>query len=222
MPSSPPAKRAAAWAALSNTKLEVRNSASACSPNWLRTWPARTPRVASSRLLSIKKPGPKRTGFFRHALAAFITRPQAVAQIGAKAKIISGWEGETELRGVALLRVARGVAAGFDAAQIIAGDVAGDVVAVEARGLEVRELRVGAAHGVLQLVEILVDERVGADFARHLLLAAVRGDQLRARRHVDAVDVREAHRRRRGSEKHLARPGLARHLHDLAAGRAAH
>ncbi len=56
IPASPPLKRPAAWAALSNTKLEVRNSASACSLNSVRTWPARTPRVASS-LSSIKKPG---------------------------------------------------------------------------------------------------------------------------------------------------------------------
>ena len=35
-------KRAAASAALANTKLEVRKIGSACSPSWVRTWPART------------------------------------------------------------------------------------------------------------------------------------------------------------------------------------
>src|SRR6185437_4721838 len=35
-PASAPEKRAAAWAALSKTKLEVRNRASECSLNWLR------------------------------------------------------------------------------------------------------------------------------------------------------------------------------------------
>src|SRR5919108_6592354 len=95
MPSSP-ANRAAACAALSNTKLEVRYSASACSWNWLRTWPARTPNVAVSSFSSIKKPGPhlrlKRDRVLRHALAAFVTRPQAVAQIGARKGTISGGE----------------------------------------------------------------------------------------------------------------------------------
>jgi hypothetical protein len=38
-------KRAAACAALSNTKLEVRNSASECSANSVRNIPARTPLV---------------------------------------------------------------------------------------------------------------------------------------------------------------------------------
>ena len=40
-------------------------------------------------------------------------------------------------------------------------------------------------------------------------------------RHVDPVDVRKAHRRARGREIHLARAGLARHLHDFARRRAA-
>ena len=38
---------AAACAALSNTKLEVRNSASLCSLNWLRSVPERTARVSN-------------------------------------------------------------------------------------------------------------------------------------------------------------------------------
>ena len=54
---APPVKRPAACSALSNTKLEVRNSASACSLNWVRIWPARTARVASSLSSFIKKPG---------------------------------------------------------------------------------------------------------------------------------------------------------------------
>src|SRR5918911_4159256 len=87
MPSSAPAKRAAACAALSKRKLEVRYSASECSWNWLRTWPARTPSVAKLSFSLIKKPGRGADRVSRHALAAFITRPQAVAQIGATEKL---------------------------------------------------------------------------------------------------------------------------------------
>ena len=47
------------WAALSKTKLEVRYSASACSLNWLRSWPALTASVSrrksSFMTLSSKK-----------------------------------------------------------------------------------------------------------------------------------------------------------------------
>jgi len=46
LPGSSPMKRAAACAALSYTKLEVRNNASLCSPNWLRAVPARTANVS--------------------------------------------------------------------------------------------------------------------------------------------------------------------------------
>jgi hypothetical protein len=53
-----PPKPAAAAAAFSNTKLEVRNSASECSPKSLRAVPARTPRVEMSFSLAIKKPDP--------------------------------------------------------------------------------------------------------------------------------------------------------------------
>ena len=48
------------------------------------------------------------------------------------------------------------------------------------------------------------------------------GNQFVARRHVDAIDVGKAHRRRGRSEIHLAGTGIARHLHDLATGGAAH
>ena len=48
------------------------------------------------------------------------------------------------------------------------------------------------------------------------------GHQFTAGRHVDAIDVGVAHRGGGTGHVHLARPGLARHLHDLAAGGAAH
>src|SRR5882762_10198681 len=227
MPLWPPVKRAAACAALSKTKLEVRNSASACSLNSVRRCPARTPSVARSAFFSIKKPrlicelsGP---GFSRHALAAFITRPQAVGSNRREKASISGCEVQIELCAFGVVpRVARGIAPDLDVAQVVAGDIPRDVVPVEARGLEVLQPRIGAAHRVLQRVKVLVDERIGADLSRHLLLAAMRGDQLGAGRHVDAVDIGEAHRRRRRGEEHLARARFARHLHDLAAGGAAH
>jgi hypothetical protein len=46
LPGSSPMKRFAACSALSKVKLEVRNSASLCSWNWLCTLPARTASVS--------------------------------------------------------------------------------------------------------------------------------------------------------------------------------
>src|SRR5262245_61713355 len=163
MPASSPVKRAAACLALLNTKLEVRNSASECSWNSVRAIPARTPLVAISYGLAIKKPGPlcSGPGSPRHALAGFITRPQAVApQIGAKPNYIRppiSREGrrlrgqiQVQLGGLVLAGVAFGVAPDLDRAQVVGGDVAGDVVPVEAGGLEAAEPGVAAPHRVLE------------------------------------------------------------------------
>ena len=83
-------------------------------------------------------------------------------------------------------------------------------------------LRIDRAHVLDQRREVLIDQLVGADLARDFLVAAAGRDQLVARRHVDTVDIGKAHRRRRRSEEHLARARLTRHLHDFAAGGAAH
>ena len=68
--------RAAASAALPNTKLEVRNIASECSLNWLRTVPARTASVSmsysysySSFMFDSKTKNPERQARFGVSLA---------------------------------------------------------------------------------------------------------------------------------------------------------
>src|SRR5690606_3471847 len=80
----------------------------------------------------------------------------------------------------------------LDAVEVFRRDVAGDVVAVEARGLELADPRSGGSHRALHRVDALVDQGVGADRDPDLFIAAAMGDQLAAGRHVDAVDVREA------------------------------
>jgi hypothetical protein len=94
-------------------------------------------------------------------------------------------------------------------------DVAGDVAAVEATGLEALQARLQRGHDALHRVEVLVDQRIGADvwrissLLRSAAISSARG------RHVDAVDVGEAHRRRGRRQIDLAGTGFARHLHDL-------
>jgi hypothetical protein len=83
-------------------------------------------------------------------------------------------------------------------------------------------LRVQRADGALHAVDVLVDQRVAADDLAHLVDRAAMGHQFARRRHVDAVHVGEAHRRRGAGHVDLAGAGVARHLHDLAAGGAAH
>jgi hypothetical protein len=98
----------------------------------------------------------------------------------------------------------------------------GDVLAVEAGTVEACDRGISVRPPPLRGRRVLVDQPVAAQQLLDVLLAAAVRDQLLARRHVDAVDVRIAHRRRRGRQVHLARTGIARHLHDLLAGGAAH
>ena len=111
---------------------------------------------------------------------------------------------------------------GFDAIEVLGRHVAGHVVAVEARRLEFLQRRVDVAHRLLQRFDVLIHEVIRADHARDFFVRAAVRDEFAARRHVDAVHVREFHRRRRRRENHLVRARIARHLHDFVRGRAAH
>ena len=106
--------------------------------------------------------------------------------------------------------------------QVVVVDVARHIVAVEHRGVETLDLRVAVAHGLDEIVQILIDQAVGADGFGHLLVGAAVRDQFLARRHVDAVDIGIADRGRRRGEIDLAGTGVPRHLDDLLRGGAAH
>src|SRR5213592_3123595 len=73
-----------------------------------------------------------------------------------------------------------------------------------------------AAGGLQHAVEREVAERVGGEVATDLVHLMARGDQLLARRRVDAVVARPLDRRRRDAHVDLARAGAAQHAHDLA------
>ena len=73
-----------------------------------------------------------------------------------------------------------------------------------------------------QAMQVLVDQPVCADDLLNLFDGSAVGNQLRRGRHVDAVHVRIAHRRRRRRKIDLAGARLARQLDDLLRGRAAH
>src|SRR5207248_2020472 len=66
--------------------------------------------------------------------------------------------------------------------QVVGGDVAGDVIAVEARSLEFLQPWIGRAHRALERFEVLVDEEVGADLDGDLGFGAAGGDELLRRR----------------------------------------
>src|SRR5437762_1934714 len=105
--------------------------------------------------------------------------------------------------------------------EIFGRDVSGHVFAREAGGVELLDARILVLAGCDQVGEVLVHQPVRADEARHLLHRAAARDQLARRRHVDPVDVREAHGRGGGGEVHLLRAGFAGELDDLRRSRAA-
>src|SRR5690606_5544858 len=105
-----------------------------------------------------------------------------------------------------LLRLVRTQLA--DALEVIWFDP-GHVLAAEAGAVEAAagELRPGDRG--FEVGQDLVDQPVAAEQLLDLLLAAPVGDQFVDRRHVDAVDVRMAHRRRGRGQVDLARAGVA-------------
>src|SRR3989344_7156129 len=76
------------------------------------------------------------------------------------------------------------VALAFDAVEVLAADIAGDVLAVEAGTIEVLDLGVALARGFDQVGQVLVNELIGADDFRNLVFGAAVADQFLARRHV--------------------------------------
>jgi hypothetical protein len=70
--------------------------------------------------------------------------------------------------------------------------------------------RVERAHDALHRVDVLVDQRVGADELADLLDAAAVRDQFLARGHVDAVHVGKSHRRRRAEAMYTLRAPASR------------
>src|SRR6476619_6526998 len=75
----------------------------------------------------------------------------------------------------------------------IAGFDAGHVLAIEARRIEVIDALLRPRHGLLQVLEVLVDQPVATEDLLDLLFAAIVGDEFVDRRPVDAVDVRITH-----------------------------
>src|SRR4029453_3526377 len=122
-------------------------------------------------------------------------------------------------REIATLLSARFVALGGEVRQVVGRDVAGDVVTVEARRLELPDPGICRADRGLERCQILVNQKIRADLAGDFGFAASGRYELALVRHVDPVNIRIAYRRARRSEVHLARAGLARHRHDLTAGR---
>ena len=107
--------------------------------------------------------------------------------------------------------------------KIFGCDVARDVAAVEARAVEGLDRWVHVAEHLVEVLDGRVDHGVGAEDLRDLLGAlAVAAEQFGARRHVDAVDVREHDARGGRGHEDLDGAGLAGHAHDFGHGRAAH
>jgi len=109
-----------------------------------------------------------------------------------------------------------------DLFQITRGHAAGDVLAGEARGVELTQARIPALHRVDDPVERLEEESVGVDGPGDILLAAVERDELGHRRHVDAVDVLISHRGSRRGEVDPPGASIARLPDNLPGGGAAH
>ena len=79
-------------------------------------------------------------------------------------------------------------------------DIARDVIAIEARRIETRDLRVHAETRLQEVFDGLVNQTIRAEGGANFILSLVVGDEFLARRHVDAVHVGKANWRRCGGE----------------------
>src|SRR5215469_7436099 len=78
-----------------------------------------------------------------------------------------------------------------------------------------REAGADLGDGTLEVAKILEDDAVGADIFGKLVDGLAACDQLRARGHVDAVDVGVDYRRRGGTDVNASCSEFAAHGDDL-------
>src|SRR5690606_4105516 len=110
------------------------------------------------------------------------------------------------------------VARALDLSQVELVDVTGHVVAVKYRAVEPGDGRITFAHRIDQILQILIDQPVGADQLRHLIHGPVVCNQFVGRGHVDAVDVGVTYLWRCRAKVDILRSGFTGHLNDLTAG----
>src|SRR5665213_2090804 len=84
--------------------------------------------------------------------------------------------------------------------EVLEGYVTGDVLAGETRGVELHDVRIVVLAGGHEILQILVNQPVGADELPDFLDAAAGRHQFTGGRHVDAIDVGKTHRRSGGCE----------------------
>src|SRR5690554_2354155 len=149
MPCCSPEKRAAASAALPKTKLEVRNSASLCSPKAVRCVPARTAWVSKSKSS---------------------TDPSVF--LGARRKI------QIKLAGVGFITAAFLLATRiFHAVEIRCGDVARDIASIEARGFKPFDGWIERQNRSFKVFQVLIRQTVRADFTTDLFFVPMRSEE---------------------------------------------
>jgi hypothetical protein len=75
------------------------------------------------------------------------------------------------------LVIAVAFACHLDGRQILGTDIAGDVRAIEARGIEMAQRRFEVTNRRLECFEILIDQGIGTNFTADLLAGATGGNQ---------------------------------------------
>src|SRR5579863_7132544 len=141
---------------------------------------------------------------------------------GSRASLVSAPANDLQLTGaLAPRQLGRIRAYELQPLEVLGRHIPGDVHTGETRRVELLDARILVLAGGDQVIQILVDQPVGADQALDLGDAAPAPHELTRGRHVDAVDVGEAYRRSGGGEVHLGSASLAGQLDDLRRGRAA-
>src|SRR3989344_3580306 len=108
------------------------------------------------------------------------------------------------------------------AGDALGGNVSGHINTIKAGRIKPYDGAIEGAHRLFHAVHILINQCVAANRLANLFHGAAMGHQFAAGGHVNTVHVGVTHRRCSAGKVHLARAGIACHLHDLAAGGATH
>src|SRR5690606_7248019 len=160
------------------------NSASPCSPSGPRCCPARTASVSKlAPVRSLSRRPASHSILITYTLRCGAT---AAPPPGIRESVVMQPDDFIDRIRLGLAQI---VARLFDALQIGLVDIAGHIMAIENRTVELLDLDLAATHRVLEVLKILVDQPIGADQLGHFFGGAIVGNQLMGAGHVDAVHV---------------------------------
>src|SRR5690606_36685981 len=101
-------------------------------------------------------------------------------------------------------------------------NMTGYVSPIERGGLKISHPRICTGNCLPECIQILINEKIGTNFAEYFFIGTIRSDQLPPSRHINTINIGESHRRCSRGKVNVMCASLLGHLYDFPAGRTAH